>query len=190
MSDVSFWECPNCGSNDFAETEQDKYQCTYCGSVMTVRNQGFSASGATKPGFSDVVQCPRCGSNTERGTRYCDNCGQALVNRTPIVRKNWRKTTEPAFISIIVSTLGSFFIPGVGPILGLILGYKALKDARDGGKGQQSENHAKTAIIIGWIFVLFNLIPICLAIGGSSIQWGCSLCQSLYDGQFSALHLN
>ncbi len=186
MNEMSFWECPNCGSNDFVELEGNKHQCTYCGSIMTVRN----ATEMTKPGFSDVVQCPRCGFNTERADRYCNNCGQALVSGTPTVHENWKSKNDPATISIIVSVVGSFFIPGIGSILGLILGYKALKDARDGSKGPKSEKRAKTAITIGWIAVLFGLVPICIAVGTPGLQWGCSLCTSLFDELFSALNLN
>ena len=192
--EVNVWECPNCGGNDFAEIEEGKHRCAYCGSVLTVRNQAFPASEgskaakAAKPGLSDTVVCPRCGSNTERGNRYCNTCGQALVRGAP--HGNWKPGTDPASISIIASIVGSFFIPGVGPILGLALGYKALKDARDGGKGPKSEKRARTAILVGWAAVFLGALPICIAVAAPTVQWGYSFCESLFDGLFGALRLN
>jgi hypothetical protein len=186
--EVSVWECPNCGGNDFAEIEGGKHQCAYCGSVMTIRNQVLSPRLQEKPDFSNAVQCPRCGSSTERGNRYCNTCGQALVSGAP--QGDWKPGTDPASISIIASIVGAFFIPGVGPILGLALGYKALKDARDGGKGPKSHKRARTAIVVGWVAVFLGALPICIAVGTSGVQWGYSLCESLFDGLFGASRLN
>ena len=178
MSDVDFWECPNCGSADLVEIEQNKYQCTYCGTVLATRE--------AKP---DLVKCPHCGFDNEHGDRYCNNCGRALVSWAPVVliKSAGSKKMDPATLSIIVSVVGSFFIPFGGPIVGLILGYKALKDARDGGGGEESEKRAKTAIVVGWAVVAFSMLPLCLTMGMPGARWGCSLCEELFDKLFNVV---
>lgn len=168
MSDVDFWECPNCGSTDLAEIERNKHQCTYCGTVLATRE--------IKP---DLVKCPRCGFDNERGDRYCNDCGKVLVSWAPVVAESTKM--DPAILSILVSVVGSFFIPFVGPVVGLILGYKALKDARDGGMGEKSEKRAKAAIVIGWLIIVSSILPLCLAMGMPAVQSGCSLCEGLFD---------
>ncbi len=168
MSDVDLWECPNCGSTDLVETERNKHQCTYCGTVLATR--------AIKP---DLVKCPRCGFDNERGDRYCNNCGKVLVSWAPVIAESTKM--DPAILSIIVSVVGSFFIPFGGPIVGLILGYKALKDARDGGMGEKSEKRAKVAIVVGWFIIVSSILPLCLAMGTPVVQSGCTFCEELLD---------
>lgn len=171
MSDVDFWECPNCGSTNLVEIERNKHQCTYCGTILATR--------ATKP---DLVKCARCGFDNERGDRYCNNCGKVLVSWAPVVAES--KKMDPATLSIIVSVVGSFFIPFGGPVVGLILGYKAFRDARDSGI-EKSEKRAKVAIVVGWFIIVSTILPLCLAMGTPIVQPGCSFCQGLFDELFN-----
>jgi phage FluMu protein Com len=150
------------------EIERNKNQCTYCGTILATRE--------TKP---DLVKCPRCGFDNERGDRYCNNCGKVLVSWAPVVAES--KKMDPATLSILVSAVGSFFIPFGGPVVGLILGYKALRDARNSSFGEKSEKRAKVAIAIGWGILILSTLPICMAMGMPVVQSGCSFCQGLLD---------
>ena len=172
MSDVNFLECRNCGSTDLVEIERNKHQCTYCGTVLTTRE--------TQP---DLIKCPRCKFDNERGDRYCNNCGRVLVSWAPVVAES--KKMDPATLSMIVSIVGSFFIPFGGPVVGLILGYKALKDARDNGT-EKSEKRAKIAIGVGWFIIVFSMLPLCLAMGMPAVQSGWFLCEGLWSKLFNA----
>lgn len=111
MSNVTVWECPNCGSTDFVDVGLNKQQCEYCGTILTLDEVA-----------PKLVKCPRCGFDNERGDRYCNNCGGVLGRWTPIESKK----LDLATFSIIATFFGSFVVPFGGPILGLILGYKAL----------------------------------------------------------------
>ena len=172
MNDVTFWECPNCGGTDFVEIAPNKHRCAYCGTVST--------SHETTP---DLVKCPHCGFDNERGDRYCNNCGQVLARGLPVIITK----IDPAVLSIIVTIVGSLFLPIGSSILGLVLGYKALKDARAGGGRDGGEKRAKTAIIIGWVVIAFSTLPLCMAMAMPGVQWGWSICDGLSQALGSLL---
>jgi hypothetical protein len=88
---------------------------------------------------------------------------------------------DPAVLSIIATFFGSMIVPVGGPILGLYLGYKALKDARAGDVGNTSEVLAKVAIVIGWGVSAMHFLAVCMALFMPGAQWGCSLCQELLN---------
>jgi predicted RNA-binding Zn-ribbon protein involved in translation (DUF1610 family) len=166
LSDVSFVECPNCGSTEFVEITPHKHRCAYCGTVLTSRERA-----------PDLVRCPRCGSDNARGDRYCKQCGAALYRATPIDFTR----TDPALVSIIATVMGSLFMPLLGGVLGLVLGYRALRQARAGGGGSGSEKLAKAAVVVGWIGVAFTVLPLCMMVGVSGAQLGYSICEGLFD---------
>ena len=85
-----------------------------------------------------------------------------------------------AVISLIATFFGSMFIPLVGPVAGLILGYRALRDARAGGEKKGSEKLARVAIGAGWIVIATSVLPVCLFPGMVGIQW-CSICEGLFE---------
>jgi predicted RNA-binding Zn-ribbon protein involved in translation (DUF1610 family) len=165
LSDVSVLECPNCGSTDFRELGPHKHRCAYCGTVLTVRER-----------TPDRVRCPRCGSDNARGDRYCKQCGAALAWAMPIGLTR----TDPALVSIIATVMGLLFIPLLGGVLGLILGYRALRQARAGGGAAGSEKLAKAAVVVGWIGVASTVLPLCAIVGISGAQLGYSLCNGLF----------
>jgi hypothetical protein len=171
LSDIEFWECPNCGGTDFTEIAPNKHRCVYCGTVLTSRK-----APETKP---EPVRCPRCGFENERGDRYCNNCGRALLSWLPAKLRE----ADPAVISIIATVVGSFMlpIPFAGAALGLYLAYKALRDARDSGGTSSSEKLAKFAIVIGWCGIAYGMLPLCLLVGGPTAQGICSACNSLFE---------
>ena len=166
MSDVSILECPNCGSTDFSEIGPHKHRCAYCGTVLTSRER-----------TPDLVRCPRCGSDNARGDRYCKQCGAALARTTPIDLTR----TDPALVSIIVTVVGALFMPLLGGVLGLVLGYRALRQARAGNGGSRSEKLAKAAVVVGWIGVAFTVLPLCAIVGISGVQLGYSICNGLFE---------
>jgi uncharacterized membrane protein/predicted RNA-binding Zn-ribbon protein involved in translation (DUF1610 family) len=167
VDEVSVFECPNCGGTDFAQLTQNRRKCAYCGTVLTLRE--------TKP---KVVRCPRCGFDNERGDRYCNNCGRPLVSWSPVTKA---KRMDPALLSIIVSVVGSLFIFLGGPAVGLVLGYRALREARASGGGDRLERRAKAAVVVGWIVLASTVLPLCLSLLMPGVQWGCSACQGLFE---------
>ena len=173
MGDTSFWECPNCGSTDLVEITPNKRRCAYCGTILT--------SYETRP---DLVKCPRCGFDNERGDRYCNNCGAVLAGWVAV---EMMKKTDPAIISIVATVAGLVVFPIGGAILGLVLGYRALRQARAGGKGAGSERLARTAIIVGWIGIALNVLPLFMILGVSGVQAACSLCDGLFEMLSDAL---
>jgi uncharacterized membrane protein len=166
VSDVSLVACPNCGSTDFSEIGPHKHRCAYCGTVLTARER-----------TPDRVRCPRCGSDNARGDRYCKQCGAALARAMPIGLTR----TDPALVSIITTVAGSLFIPLLGSVLGLILGYRALRQARAGGEASGSEKLAKAAVVVGWISVALTVLPLCAIVGISGAQLGYSICDGLFE---------
>jgi hypothetical protein len=166
LSDASFVACPNCGSTDFDEIGPHKHRCAYCGTVLRTRER-----------TPDRVRCPRCGSDNTRGDRYCKQCGAALARAMPIGLTR----IDPALLSIIATVMGLLFIPLLGGVLGLILGYRALRQARAGGGASGSEELARAAVVVGWIGVAFTVLPLCAIVGISGVQLGYSLCNGLFE---------
>lgn len=162
-------ECPNCGSSDFVEVAPQKHRCTYCGTVLTLPRE--------PPRY---VKCPHCGLENERGSYYCSQCGTPLVS---IARPAARAPRDPALTSILVTIIGSLFVPLLGAAAGLFLAYRALREARAGQGG--SERLARMAIIIGWGGIALVLLP--LLFGGITlgVRAGYSACsqsiQALFD---------
>jgi DNA-directed RNA polymerase subunit RPC12/RpoP len=156
FNEIGSWKCPNCGGNDFAEIASNKYRCAYCGSMLRVRE--------VKPAS---VDCPHCGFKNEREARYCNQCGQTLVS--------WRLypgRRDPAITSILVTVIGAFVVPLISTFAGLYLGYKALAEAR-ANWDSNAEKTAKLAVMIGWLFIGFSVLPVCLAFGGTGAQAMC-----------------
>ena len=89
-----------------------------------------------------------------------------------------------ALISLIASILGVTFIPTIGSIVGLILGYMARKQIRESGGAMGGEGMAKAGIILGWIGVGLAVLGICIVIAfmvlGLTIP-GIGICASLGD---------
>ena len=172
MSDVNLLECPNCGGTDFAEVAPNKHRCAYCGSVLMTPERA-----------SDLVTCPQCGFDNERGDRYCNGCGTALLGQAPIRGVK----ADPAYISIIVTALGTFVVPLLGGVVGLVLGYKALREARASDGRSGSEKLARTAVVVGWAGVAFGLLPLCLVLSASGAQLGVSACDAFFDAVLDML---
>jgi hypothetical protein len=77
--------------------------------------------------------------------------------------------------------VGFFIIPVGGTILGLVLGYKALRQIRASGGGRDSEKRTRTAIIVGWAGITLGVLPLCLAMAMPGMEWGCSICDELFQ---------
>ncbi len=87
-----------------------------------------------------------------------------------------------ALISLIASILGLTFIPTVGSIVGLILGYMARKQIRAGTGAVGGEGLAKAGISRGWIGVALAVIGMCIAIAFVVFTIpGIGICASLGD---------
>ena len=166
-------ECPNCGGSYFEDLASNQHRCVYCGTVLTSR-EPEPARESELP--SEKVRCPRCGMQNERGARYCNHCGKPLPMWGDFFRR-----ADPATISMIATAVGVFVIPIplVGPIVGLVLGYRALKSARAGGTN--SEKLAKTAVILGWVGAVYTAWPLCLFGGSAGYQILDTICGGLWS---------
>lgn len=172
MSDVNLLECPNCGGTNFAEIVPNKHRCAYCGTVLTTPERA-----------PDRVTCPHCGFENERGDRYCNRCGIALAGQ------GWIRglKSDPAYVSILVTAVGTFIVPLLGGVVGLILGYKALREARASDGKSGSEKLARTAVVVGWAGVALSVLPVCLILSASGAQVGLSACSGLFDAVLDML---
>ena len=171
MSEVSAWGCSNCGSPDFVDVAPNKRRCAHCGSIFTLRETP-----------AVVVKCLRCGFDNEPEARYCSNCGAPLGGWAPPERKK----LDPATVSIMVTVFGFLVFPVGGAIVGLVLGYKALRDAQESGGRTGSEKLARTAIYVGWGGIALSVLPLCLFVGMSGVGWGCSLIEELFQAAGNA----
>ena len=171
MASSDFLECPNCGSTDLEEISRYEHRCLFCGSVLKPRVPPREWVAPT------YVKCPTCGFDNDRGSRYCSECGTVLARWAPVVRTR----ADPALVSIIVSIAGVMTLP-FGAIIGLVLAYRALREARDTNEASGSESLARTAVTVGWIGIAFHAIPLCLVLlfSGSSLSW--TICSGLLDG--------
>jgi ribosomal protein S27AE len=156
-------ECPNCGGTAFATVGPDEIRCEYCGTTVALPR---SAPG--------VRPCPRCGFENEGSARYCGECGLAVAK--------WTHDEKPkanlAIVSMLVSVIGTFFVPFAAPILGLILAYKARSQARATGGRSGSEEMARMAIIVAWVVLGTSIVPVCafpVLLGG---EMGLAICRS------------
>jgi hypothetical protein len=165
-NDFDTMECPNCGGAYFEDIAPNRHRCVYCGTMLTSREPEESP---------DLGRCPYCGYENLRNARYCSRCGKTLTNWFT----DFFKRSDPGVISIIVTLVGTFVIPlpWISAIVGLVLGYRALKSAREGGGN--SEKLAKWAVVIGWGIIAYSTLPLCLILGGSSVQAIYSTCEGL-----------
>jgi ribosomal protein L40E len=124
----------------------------------------------------DLVTCRRCGFRNPQAARFCNNCGASLMRASVLFERLKR---EPASLSLIVTTLGLFFIPVLGAIPGIILAYRALYQTRRHNKG--SERLARIAVVVGWASLVIGLLPLCLVATSSGLQAGYTFCNGLFD---------
>ncbi|MBN1978687.1 MAG: zinc ribbon domain-containing protein [Anaerolineae bacterium] len=159
-------ECPNCGGANFEGIAPGRHRCVYCGTVLTSREP-------ERP--PDLVRCPYCGYENARAARYCNQCGKRLPGWLNALFKN----TDPGAISLVVTLVGTFVFPFplASPIVGLVLGYRALKSAREGGGN--SEKLARAAVITGWAVLACTMLPLCFVFGSSGVQAAYSACDGL-----------
>jgi DNA-directed RNA polymerase subunit RPC12/RpoP len=167
-------ECPNCGGTNFEDVAPGRQRCVYCGTVLTAREP------ESPP---DLVRCPHCGYENPRGARYCNRCGKRLLGWLVDFFKN----ADPGLVSIIVTVVGTFVIPLplVSAIFGLVLGYKALRGAREGGGN--SEKLARWAVAVAWVVLACTIVPLCLVFGSSGVQATYSACGGLGRGLLDLL---
>jgi len=166
-------DCPNCGSSSFVQIAPRRYECTYCGTMLTLPDEETKA---------ERVVCPHCGGLNERSDRYCNSCGRLLKGLTLKGRK-----IDPALLSIIVTIGGSLFVPLGAAVVGLILGYKALRDTRARPGQEQRERLARAAVVTGWIVLASSVLPLCAVGSMSGVRGICSLWERVLEAIFDAL---
>jgi hypothetical protein len=96
------FECPNCGANAMAASEELELVCEYCGTALgevtriCPRCGHYGAPGdhhCTLCGARILRDCPACGVDNWMLARYCVECGRNLdlVER---MAQRWQKTTQ------------------------------------------------------------------------------------------------
>ncbi len=88
-------------------------------------------------------------------------------------------TSGLAIGSLIASILGLTFLPTIGSIIGVVLGYMAKRQIAESGGTMGGEGLAKAGIIIGWVGIGLTALAICLWIALLVLGVGGSACVSL-----------
>ena len=44
--------------------------------------------------YEEVLECPKCGTEHEFGTRFCDECGTSLKEVQRVIEDDYRKYEE------------------------------------------------------------------------------------------------
>ncbi|HEY77158.1 MAG TPA: DUF4190 domain-containing protein, partial [Thermoflexia bacterium] len=74
---------------------------------------------------------------------------------------------------------GLTFVPTIGSIVGVILGYMAKRQIAESGGAMGGEGLAKAGIIIGWVGIGLTVLFICLWVGFIALGIGGGMCASL-----------
>jgi len=88
------------------------------------------------------------------------------MSQTPYTyeRPPARPNSGLAIGSLIASILGLTFVPTIGSIVGVILGYMARRQIEESGGAVGGEGLAKAGIVIGWIGVGLTVLGICIVV--------------------------
>ncbi len=92
-------------------------------------------------------------------------------------------TSGLAIVSLISSILGLTFLPVVGSIVGLILGYMARRQIQESAGAQGGEGLAKAGIIVGWVGIGLFVLGICIALAIIAMSGGLAACAALGNFQ-------
>lgn len=95
-----------------------------------------------------------------------------------IRRPATRPQRDPALTSILVTIIGSLFVPLLGAAVGFFLAYRALREARAGRGG--GERLARAAVVVGWCGIALVSVPILFEGIVSETQAEYSLCSRLF----------
>jgi len=91
-----------------------------------------------------------------------------------------------AIASLIASILGVTFVPTLGSIVGVILGYVARNQIRESGGAVGGEGLAKAGLIIGWVGIGLAVIGCLIAVVLSLAVPSLGICAALGDlGNYS-----
>ncbi len=86
-------------------------------------------------------------------------------------------TNGLAIASLIASILGLVnFLPIIGSIAGLIMGYMAKKQIEESMGASGGEGIAKWGIILGWVGIGLSLLIICAVVAIFALGFGTTAC--------------
>lgn len=88
-------------------------------------------------------------------------------------------TNGLAIGSLVASILGLTFVPAIGSIIGVILGYMAKRQIAESGGTVGGEGIAKAGIIIGWIGIGLTVLAVCLWVALTALGIGGGMCASM-----------
>ncbi len=132
--------CPNCGKE---QLDNPKF-CHACGGSMAPpKDQGAVATTrcAYHPHASSIGFCTSCGraicaqcKSEVKGIIYCSSCVEQSLSgvKSPIAKER-KSATGFVIGSIICAVIAVLFIPPLFGIIGIILGYFALRRDRKAG---------------------------------------------------------
>jgi hypothetical protein len=73
------------------------------------------------------------------------------------------ETSVMAIGSLVAGILGLSFLPAIGSLIALGLGYAALREVRD-SEVRKGERLAMVGVVLGWLGVAVTIVGVCLAL--------------------------
>lgn len=113
--------------------------------------------------------CPTCGQEIQEAAIRCRHCKNWLVAPGAVsaayaTAGNPYPTTTTNGMAIASMVLGIVWIYWIGSIVGLILGYLALREIRKDPQRMEGKGMAIAGIVLGWIGVVVLVLAIALGI--------------------------
>ena len=171
--------CPSCGSSDLIYVDPNRQQCSYCGTVFTTTEEPLEYVRCQSCGFDNKIGntfCSRCGARLGPAPAAEDNPEvpvspprldtdwSAPRSQPTLPDRSWTAPTapprkqkqNPAVASILVTVIGSMFVPIGAPIVGLFMAYKAGREMRARGENPRL---ATIAVFVGWAGLAVSVFP-------------------------------
>ena len=95
------------------------------------------------------LYCPNCGKRLQPNSQFCNECGYSIHSNTS------NNNSSLALAGFICSIVGTFILPMVLGIIGLILGIIGRNQTNI---SENSKKQATTAIILGVIDIVWSFL--------------------------------
>lgn len=104
-----------------------------------------------------MILCPNCGEENEEGSRFCQNCGQAIPDMVADIGPQEKSSKLIIVLGYALAILG-IFSGGILAVISLILGIVLYR------RGGDNKTHGiiimvlSVAILLVVIFAIFSLL--------------------------------